>query len=84
MNSFLFSPLFYRQNVLELEATRAKMDFRSLNMQLMEAIQQKIELSQQLEAWQVCTEQNVTLKTTYEYIKNKKWKTKIKNKKIKK
>ncbi|OQV22292.1 putative Bicaudal D-related protein-like protein [Hypsibius exemplaris] len=42
-----------RQNILELEGTRAKTDFRSLNMQLMEAIQQKIELSQQLEAWQV-------------------------------
>lgn len=43
----------HRQNALELEQTRSKMDIRSLNNQLMEAIAQKIELSQQLEAWQV-------------------------------
>ncbi|XP_055331447.1 LOW QUALITY PROTEIN: BICD family-like cargo adapter 1 [Paramacrobiotus metropolitanus] len=42
-----------RQNTLELELTKSKMDIRSLNNQLMEAIAQKIELSQQLEAWQV-------------------------------
>ncbi|GAV05304.1 hypothetical protein RvY_15458 [Ramazzottius varieornatus] len=42
-----------RQNTLELELTRHKTDFRSLSAQLMDAIQQKIELSQQLEAWQV-------------------------------
>jgi len=37
---------------MEVELTRAKMDLMSLDSQLMNAIQQKVDLSQQLEQWQ--------------------------------
>jgi hypothetical protein len=38
---------------VELELAKCKMDMMSLNSQLLDAIQQKLNLSQQLEAWQV-------------------------------
>lgn len=38
---------------MELELAKCKLDMLSLNSQLLEAIQQKLSLSQQLEAWQV-------------------------------
>ena len=38
---------------MEVELAKAKLDVMNLDSQLMEAIQQKIELSQQLEQWQV-------------------------------
>lgn len=38
---------------MELELAKCKMDMMSLNSQLLDAIQQKLNLSQQLEAWQV-------------------------------
>lgn len=37
---------------MELELAKCKMDMMSLNSQLLDAIQQKLNLSQQLEAWQ--------------------------------
>lgn len=40
---------------MEVELTKCKMDMMSLNSQLLDAIQQKVNLSQQLEAWQVST-----------------------------
>lgn len=42
-----------RKNAVELELAKCKMDMMSLNSQLLDAIQQKLNLSQQLEAWQV-------------------------------
>ena len=36
-----------------MELTKCKKDIMSLNNQLLDAIQQKLNLSQQLEAWQV-------------------------------
>lgn len=42
-----------RKNAVELELAKCKLDMLSLNSQLLEAIQQKLNLSQQLEAWQV-------------------------------
>lgn len=42
-----------RKNAVELELAKCKMDMMSLNSQLLDAIQQKLSLSQQLEAWQV-------------------------------
>lgn len=42
-----------RKNAMELELAKCKMDMMSLNSQLLDAIQQKLNLSQQLEAWQV-------------------------------
>lgn len=45
--------LFFRKNAVELELAKCKMDMMSLNSQLLDAIQQKLNLSQQLEAWQV-------------------------------
>lgn len=39
---------------MEAELVRSKNDMMSLNNQLLEAIQRKLELSQELEAWQVC------------------------------
>ncbi|EHB05146.1 Coiled-coil domain-containing protein 64A [Heterocephalus glaber] len=41
-----------KKNAVELELTKCKMDMMSLNSQLLDAIQQKLNLSQQLEAWQ--------------------------------
>lgn len=38
---------------MEVELVRSKNDMMSLNNQLLEAIQRKLELSQELEAWQV-------------------------------
>lgn len=45
--------LFCRKNMMETELVRSKNDMMSLNNQLLEAIQRKLELSQELEAWQV-------------------------------
>lgn len=42
---------------MEVELTKCKIDMMSLNSQLLDAIQQKVNLSQQLEAWQVSTRQ---------------------------
>lgn len=50
-----FCPL--RKNAVEVELTKCKIDMMSLNSQLLDAIQQKVNLSQQLEAWQVSTQQ---------------------------
>lgn len=42
-----------RKNLMEAELVRSKNDMMCLNNQLLEAIQRKLELSQELEAWQV-------------------------------
>ncbi|XP_013411322.1 BICD family-like cargo adapter 1 isoform X3 [Lingula anatina] len=42
-----------KRNSMEVELAKAKLDYMTLHKQLMEAIQQKIELSQQLEQWQL-------------------------------
>ncbi|CAH1802515.1 unnamed protein product [Owenia fusiformis] len=42
-----------KRNQMEMELAQAKLDLMSMDEQLMEAIQQKIELSQQLEQWQM-------------------------------
>lgn len=39
---------------MEIELAESKLELLSLNDQLMEAIQQKMALSQELEQWQVC------------------------------
>ncbi|XP_030008965.1 BICD family-like cargo adapter 1 [Sphaeramia orbicularis] len=41
-----------KKNLMEAELVRSKNDMMSLNNQLIEAIQRKLELSQELEAWQ--------------------------------
>ncbi|XP_040587614.1 BICD family-like cargo adapter 1 isoform X4 [Mesocricetus auratus] len=41
-----------KKNAVELELAKCKMDMVTLNSQLLDAIQQKLNLSQQLEAWQ--------------------------------
>lgn len=41
-----------KKNLMEVELVRSKNDMMSLNNQLLEAIQRKLELSQELEAWQ--------------------------------
>ena len=46
------SPSF-RKKAVEMELAKCKIDIMSLNSQLLAAIQQKLNLSQQLEAWQV-------------------------------
>lgn len=43
----------FRESELALELEKTKRDLSRLDKQLMEAIQQKIELSEQLEDWQV-------------------------------
>ncbi|CAH1233922.1 BICDL1 [Branchiostoma lanceolatum] len=42
-----------KQNSMEVELAKSKIDVMNLDSQLLEAIQQKISLSQQLEDWQV-------------------------------
>jgi coiled-coil domain-containing protein 64 len=42
-----------RKNKCEIELARTRIDLMSVNSQLLEAITQKVELSQQLEQWQV-------------------------------
>ncbi|RWS17805.1 bicaudal D-related protein-like protein, partial [Dinothrombium tinctorium] len=42
-----------RKNTVEIELAKTRIECMHVNSQLMEAIQQKIELSQQLEQWQV-------------------------------
>merc|ERR1739844_716524 len=41
-----------RKNNTEIELARTRIDVMQINSQLMEAIQQKVELSQQLDQWQ--------------------------------
>ncbi|KAM4808907.1 BICD family-like cargo adapter 1 isoform 2-T2 [Rhinophrynus dorsalis] len=41
-----------KKNAVELELAKCRIDLVSLNTQLLDAIQQKLNLSQQLEAWQ--------------------------------
>nr|XP_033811883.1 BICD family-like cargo adapter 1 [Geotrypetes seraphini] len=41
-----------KKNAVEMELAKCKIDLMSLNSQLLDAIQQKMTLSQQLEAWQ--------------------------------
>lgn len=42
-----------RKNATQVELAKSRIDVMQANSQLMEAIQQKIELSQQLEQWQM-------------------------------
>lgn len=42
-----------RKSELELQLARVRIEVLQANSQLMEAVQQKVELSQQLEQWQV-------------------------------
>ncbi|XP_054723572.1 bicaudal D-related protein homolog [Uloborus diversus] len=42
-----------RKNTVEIELARTRIDVMHINSQLMEAVQQKIELSQQLEQWKL-------------------------------
>lgn len=45
--------LNFRKNAVEIELARTRIDVMHINSQLMEAVQQKVELSQQLEQWKV-------------------------------
>ena len=45
--------LCYRKYELELELARSRLDMVHLDQQLLDAVQQKLDLSQQLELWQV-------------------------------
>lgn len=49
----------YRKKAVEMELAKCKIDIMSLNSQLLDAIQQKLNLSQQLEAWQVGLQWNL-------------------------
>ena len=42
-----------RKNNTEIELARSRIDVMQINSQLLEAIQQKVELSQQLEQWKI-------------------------------
>lgn len=42
-----------RKNKVEVELAKTRMELMQANGQLLEAIQQKVELSQQLDQWQV-------------------------------
>uniref|UniRef100_A0A8C9Z912 Uncharacterized protein n=1 Tax=Sander lucioperca TaxID=283035 RepID=A0A8C9Z912_SANLU len=44
-----------KKKAVEMELAKCKIDIMSLNSQLLDAIQQKLNLSQQLEAWQTCS-----------------------------
>ena len=51
-----------RKNACEIELARTRIDVMQVNSQLMEAIQQKVELSQQLEQWQVRKRERMRMK----------------------
>jgi coiled-coil domain-containing protein 64 len=53
-----------RKNVVEIELAKTRIEVMHINSQLLETIQQKIELSQQLEQWQVL---NFLLNSFYFY-----------------
>lgn len=60
-----------RKNVIEIELAKTRIDVMQANSQLMEAIQQKVELSQQLEQWQVGNSDLITvLSWNYTVMKN--------------
>ena len=42
-----------RKNTVEIELAKTRIEVMHINSQLMESVQQKVELSQQLEQWQV-------------------------------
>ena len=42
-----------RKNATEIDLARARIDVMQINSQLLESIQQKVELSCQLDQWQV-------------------------------
>lgn len=50
-----------RKNAVEVELAKTRIDVMQANSQLMEAIQQKVELSQQLEQWQVSYSDFITV-----------------------
>ncbi|XP_067375908.1 BICD family-like cargo adapter 1 isoform X2 [Channa argus] len=50
-----------KKKAVEMELAKCKIDIMSLNSQLLDAIQQKLNLSQQLEAWQVGQRPRATL-----------------------
>lgn len=43
----------HRKNQVEIELAKTRIECMQINSQLIEAIQQKVELSQQLDQWQV-------------------------------
>lgn len=43
-----------RRTKVEIELAKTRVEMMQANSQLLESIQQKVELSQQLEQWQVC------------------------------
>ena len=51
-----FIYLFHRRSSVESELARTKLDMMSRDSQLMEAIQQKVTLSQKLDQWQASSE----------------------------
>lgn len=62
-----------KKTLMEAELVRSKSDMMSLNNQLLEAIQRKLELSQELEAWQddIQVILNQQLRTQYEQSQRK-------------
>ena len=46
-----------RKNATQIELARSRIDVMQVNSQLLEAIQQKVELSQQLDQWQADMEE---------------------------
>ena len=57
-----------RKGELELQLARARIEVLQANSQLMEAVQQKVELSQQLEQWQVSNDSYLKLNNIYNHI----------------
>lgn len=49
-----------------MELAKCKIDIMSLNSQLLDAIQQKLNLSQQLEAWQVSHQRDISLSVVFQ------------------
>lgn len=53
LHSYAFLLVNYRKNTVEIELAKTRIELMHINSQLMEAVQQKVELSQQLDQWQV-------------------------------
>jgi len=63
-----------RKNSAEIELAKERIAGMQINSQLLEAIQQKVELSQQLEQWQVSqTNLQKTVKELYSLAGNQTW-----------
>lgn len=64
---FLKRDFYYvcRKQAMETELLKSKNEMMTLNNQLLEAVQSRLELSIELEAWKVCSNKQYLLQNVY-------------------